>query len=174
MATRTRACASPTTPWPAAAAWLRGQPGCGGPVALLGYSQGGQVALLAAARPGAELLAAVAFFPCTDLPAWARDSAAPGIADYLADFVASGNMEACSPVTVANRIRCPVLLIHGDADTTVPVTQSRAMVAANPAIRLEEVAGATHAFTDAQYAAGRERTVAFLHECLRRGSGRAP
>ena len=40
------------------------------------------------------------------------------------------------------------------------------MVAANPAIRLEEVAGATHAFTDAQYAAGRERTVAFLRGCL--------
>ena len=149
-----------------AAAWLRSQQGCSGPVALLGYSQGGQVALLAAARPGADLLAAIAFFPCTDLAAWARDSAEPGIADYLADFVAPGNMAACSPVTVAGHIRCPVLLIHGDADTTVPVAQSRAMMAANPAIRLEVVSGATHAFTPAQYVAGRGQVVSFLRESL--------
>lgn len=151
----------------AAAAWLRSRPGCAGPVALLGYSQGGQVALLAATRPGADLLAAVAFFPCTDLVAWARESKAPGTADYLADFVAPGDMAACSPVTVADRIRCPVLLIHGDADTTVPVAQSRAMVAANPAIQLEEVPGATHFFTQAQYAAGRKRVTAFLQDSLR-------
>ena len=76
-------------------------------------------------------------------------------------------LAACSPATVADRIRCPALLIHGDADMTVPVTQSRAMIAANPAIRLEEVPGATHDFTPAQYGAGRERVMKFLRECLK-------
>lgn len=154
----------------AAAGWLRAQPGCGGPVALLGYSQGGQVALLAA---GAELLAAVAFFPYTDMAAWARESEASGIADYLADFVAPGDMAACSPVAVAGRIHRPVLLVHGDADRIVPVARSRAMVAANPGIRLEEVPGAAHAFTQAQYDAERKRTVAFLRECLGQHEGLA-
>ncbi len=151
----------------AAAAWLQAQPGCDAPVALLGYSQGGQVALLAAARPMAELLAVAAFFPCTDLAAWAQEGGT-GIAEYLADFVAPGDMAACSPVCVADRIRCPALLLHGDADATVPVSQSRAMAAANPAIRLEVVAGATHVFTPAQFGAGRERVVALLRSCLAR------
>ena len=150
----------------AALAWLRSQPGCHGPVALLGYSQGGQVALLAAARPGADLLGVVAFFPPTDLAAWARDSKQAGIADYLADFVAPADLAACSPVFVADKIRCPALLVHGDADTVVPISQSRAMVAANPAIRLQEVAGATHAFTRAQYGDGRGQATAFLRDCL--------
>ncbi|WP_376100687.1 alpha/beta fold hydrolase (plasmid) [Roseomonas sp. CCTCC AB2023176] len=149
----------------AAAAWLRAQGGCGGPVAILGYSQGAQVALLAAARPGADLLGVVAFFPCTDLAAWAQEGG-PAIADYLVDFVAPEHMAACSPVTVAHRIRCPVLLIHGDSDTTVPLSQSWAMVAANPAIKLVEVPGATHLFTPEQYRAGRERAVSFLRACL--------
>ncbi len=151
----------------AAVAWLRSQPGCDGPVALLGYSQGGQVALLAAARPGANLLAVAAFFPCTDLAAWARDSADTGIADYLADFVAPADMRACSPVFVADQIRCPVLLVHGEDDTTVPISQSRAMVAANAAIQLQTVASATHFFTPEQYRAGRAQVVAFLRGCLR-------
>ena len=75
-----------------AAAWLRSQPGLDVPVALLGYSQGGQVALLAAARPRADLLAVAAFFPCTDLAGWARDTSEPGVAEYLADFVAPENL----------------------------------------------------------------------------------
>lgn len=155
----------------AAVAWLRSQPGCDGPVALLGYSQGGQVALLAAARPGADLLGVAAFFPCTDLAAWARDSANTGIADYLADFVAPADMAACSPVFAADRIRCPVRLIHGEDDSTVPISQSRAMVAANPAIRLQTVAGATHCFTPEQYRAGRAQVAAFLQGCLRPTKG---
>jgi pimeloyl-ACP methyl ester carboxylesterase len=48
------------------------------------------------------------------------------------------------PVTVADRIRCPVLLLNGDEDTNVPLAQVRALVIANPAIQLRVVEGAGH------------------------------
>ena len=58
-------------------------------------------------KAGAALvLATAAFFPCTDLAAWARKSEAPGIADCLAGLVAPGDLAACSPVTMAKHIRC--------------------------------------------------------------------
>jgi dienelactone hydrolase/catechol 2,3-dioxygenase-like lactoylglutathione lyase family enzyme len=126
----------------AAFRWLRRKIGLRG-VGLLGFSQGGQTALLAAARPGGSFGAVVSYFAPSDLAAW-REQSGPGIGDYLDDFVPPERLAACSPVTVAPALACPVLLLHGSEDRVVSIAQSRALVAANPAIALHVVEGADH------------------------------
>ncbi|TNC12284.1 alpha/beta fold hydrolase [Methylobacterium terricola] len=125
-----------------AADWLRREVGLHS-VGLLGFSQGGQTALLAAARPAASFGAVVSYFAPADLAAW-REQSGPGIGDYLDDFVPPERLAACSPVTVAPALACPVLLLHGSEDGVVPIAQSRALVTANPAIALHVVEGADH------------------------------
>ncbi|MEA2994344.1 MAG: uncharacterized protein QOD40_3264, partial [Alphaproteobacteria bacterium] len=144
----------------AAADWLRAR---ARNVSLLGFSQGAQVALLAAARPSANPInAVVAYYPCADLAAWRDQTAVPGIVEYLSDFVPPERMAACSPINVARQIRCPTLLVHGDADTNVPIAQSHAMVAANSEIRLQTVPGAEHAFRFDQWPGIWSETMSFL------------
>ncbi|MGO4716133.1 alpha/beta hydrolase family protein [Bradyrhizobium sp. 2TAF24] len=125
-----------------AAEWLQRETG-NARVGVLGFSQGGQVALLAAARdrPFAFI---VAYFPCTDLRTWPQQAKANGIEYYLEDFVAPEDIARCSPVSSAARIGAPTLLIHGEEDCIVPIKQSEAMVAANPAIQLFRVPGGEH------------------------------
>ncbi|AWN49437.1 hypothetical protein DK419_26390 [Methylobacterium terrae] len=128
----------------AAADWLRREANIES-VGLLGFSQGGQTVLLAAARPAASFGAVVSYFAPTDLAAW-REQSGPGIGDYLDDFVPPERLAACSPVTVAQALTCPVMLLHGSEDSVVSIAQSRALVAANPAIALHVVEGANHGF----------------------------
>jgi dienelactone hydrolase len=128
----------------ALADWLARERGAAR-IALVGFSQGAQVVLLAAARAD-RFAATVAFCPCTDLDLWRQQTGNPALEAYLEDFVPPERRIACSPVHSAQRIAAPVLLVHGDADTLVPIAQSEVMVAANPAIRLHRVPGAGHDF----------------------------
>lgn len=125
-----------------AADWLQRETGLTR-IGVMGYSQGGQVALLAAAR-GRPFAFVIAYFPCTDLQTWPQQADGNGIRDYLEDFVTSDNIARCSPVSCASRIVAPTLLIHGEEDRIVPIAQSEAMVAANPAIQLLRVPGGDH------------------------------
>ncbi len=47
-----------------------------------------------------------------------------------------------------NAITCPVIIVHGDADTTVPLEQSQMLVKKLPKAQLEVVPGADHRFTN--------------------------
>jgi dienelactone hydrolase len=125
-----------------AADWLARETGAAR-IALLGFSQGGQVGLLAAAR-APRFACVVAYFPCTDLVTWPGQVEHDGIRHYLDDFVRPEDIARCSPLHVARDITAPTLLIHGDQDTQVPIAQSEAMIAANPAIRLRRIAGGEH------------------------------
>lgn len=125
-----------------AADWLARETGAAR-IGLLGFSQGGQVALLAAAR-APRFACVVAYFPCTDLATWPSQVAHDGIRHYLDDFVRPEDIARCSPLHVARDITAPTLLLHGDQDAQVPIAQSEAMIAANPAIRLRRVAGGDH------------------------------
>jgi dipeptidyl aminopeptidase/acylaminoacyl peptidase len=150
----------------AAAEWLRGAPGVQADrVGVVGFSQGGQVALLAAARDR-RIRAVVAFFPVTDVAAWKATTANADIPGYVTAVCEPGGVAPRSPVTRAGDIGAPVLLIHGDADTRVPVAQSQAMRAALEAagrpVQLLLVPGAQHGFTAAEDAAARPVVDAFL------------
>lgn len=48
-------------------------------------------------------------------------------------------------------IHCPVLIVHGDADNTVPVEQSKKLVTCFPNAQLVIVPGADHKFTNAEH-----------------------
>ena len=134
--------------------WLRGAPGVDAAhVGLVGFSQGGQVVLLAAAR-GAAVQAVVAYFPVTDIARWKETTAVATIPDYITQVCEPGGVSPRSPSAQAARIAPPVLLVHGDADTRVPVEQSvmmeAALSAAGRSVELLLIPGAQHGFSAAE------------------------
>ncbi len=144
-----------------AAAWLKREIGAA-TISLMGFSQGGQVALLAAAR-APDFAAIVAWFPCTNLKTWPLQVDGDAIHHYLEEFVRPEDVERCSPTEVAHQISAPVLLIHGDNDSAVPIEQSHEIVAANPAIQLRIVSGGDHGL-GAQFDEIWPEAVAFLND----------
>ncbi len=130
--------------------WLSRQPGVNpNRIGLLGFSQGGQVALLAAALTR-EIKAVVAFFPVADLNRWAQTTQTPGIKEgYIPNVCAKGlGLKAKSPITAACAIDAPTLLIHGDQDTRVPMDQSlemaKVMLDCGGKVQLQLVKGGEH------------------------------
>lgn len=155
----------------AAARWLRAQPGVAPDrVGLVGFSQGGQVALLAAARD-ARVRAVVAFYPVTDITRWKVTTTNLDIPGYITSVCEPGGVDARSPLAQAARIGTPVLLVHGDRDTRVPTDQSHLMLAAlQSAGRRADlliVSGAQHGFTATEEAIARPVVDAFLSAGLR-------
>jgi dipeptidyl aminopeptidase/acylaminoacyl peptidase len=152
------------------AEWLRSVPGVQADrIGLVGFSQGGQVALLAGARD-ARLRAVVAYYPVTDVARWKTTTANADIPSYVAAVCEPGGVEARSPVR-HTAIAASVLLVHGDADTRVPTEQSvlmrDALVAAGRRVQLLLVPGAQHGFTAAEEVASRPAVDAFLAAELR-------
>lgn len=145
-------------------------------VALFGFSMGGWTALNAAAKaPGLRAVVAVA-------PVGGPEMIGPGTLDFItrlsrplvtippkplaADFkkaVTQGD-----PGRAASKIKAPLLLVHGDADETIPALVSKRIAgcAAGP-VRLVIERGATHDFLDR-----RERLTALCAGFLAKNLGR--
>ncbi len=155
-----------------AASWLRNQPGVvGDRVAVVGFSQGGQVALLAAARDP-RIRAVAAYFPVTDVGRWKTTTTHPDIPTYITAVCEPGGVAARSPIAEPGRLTAPVLLVHGDRDTRVPTEQSEllsaaARSAASLPTELLIVPGAQHNFTAADEAVALPVLDAFLAARLR-------
>lgn len=114
-----------------------------GRIAALGYSQGGVYGLLIAAETQG-LSAVVAYYPVTDFGAWLWDTERPApqrwifglierwfrrVSGAASDEELAEILARASPITRADRITCPVLLIHGDRDRSAPIDQSRRLAA---------------------------------------------
>jgi acetyl esterase/lipase len=130
-----------------------------GRIGVWGASAGGHLALVAglmaddgnpaAANPlersGNRVAAVVAYFPPTDLGALLGDRAKSGAIDFDNSLRAAN-----SPINFADAKDPPVLMIHGDADKGVPMTQSVSMKAAldkaDVEAKLTMFAGADHDF----------------------------
>jgi dipeptidyl aminopeptidase/acylaminoacyl peptidase len=136
-----------------AADWLAALPGVDADsIGVLGFSLGGLVALLSGTR-SARIRAIVAYFPITDIQRWKETTSNAGIRNFYVPLVCGSGYEN-SPVHVAERIHAPVLLIHGDHDTEVPIDQSlkmqEAFRKANGQVEVLVIAGGDHGFKGEQ------------------------
>jgi dipeptidyl aminopeptidase/acylaminoacyl peptidase len=154
-----------------AVSWLASQPGVDpARVAIVGFSQGGQVSLLTGAR-SAPLRAIVAYFPVTDVARWKTTTANPDIPGYVQAVCEPGGTTPRSPLLQAATITAPVLLVHGDRDTRVPTDQSLLMhdtlAALGRRSSLFLVPGAQHGFSESEEALVRPVVDEFLSRELR-------
>ncbi len=130
-------------------------------IGVYGGSAGGQLALLlgttadagdssasdAVLRESSRVAAVVAYFPPTDLSRWENRRAFPATA------LTEAEAAQYSPIRLVSPAAAPSLIVHGDADTVVPMAEGETMHAALvkvgvPAsfIRIE---GAGHGFSGA-------------------------
>jgi len=131
-------------------------------IGVFGASAGGQFALLlgttadsgdssasdAVLRESSRVAAVVAYFPLTDISRWANRRAFPATA-----ALTEAEAAQYSPIRFVSPGAAPSLIVHGDADTAVPIVEGETMYAALtkagvPAsfIRIE---GAGHGFAGA-------------------------
>ncbi len=117
-------------------------------VGLLGISQGGQVALLAAARRPGAVDAVAAWSAVTDIETWREGTAFDLIRAYLDIHCADGRVDERSPRAQVDHLAGPVLLVHGDEDVRVPTEQSislhRALTGLGRTCELELLPGVGH------------------------------
>ena len=106
-------------------------------VCIIGASYGGYAALAGGAFTPELYKCVVAIAPVVDLPLMLADERRDmgrnhWVIDYWSEFIGDPKSEKellkdISPVNHAEAFQAPVLLIHGDDDTVVPIKQSRAM-----------------------------------------------
>ena len=109
-----------------------------GPACFAGASYGGYAALMAALTAPGDVACAVAVAPVTNPLAMlgdrARDRDRTSLAyweQYIGDrFMDPEAATAISPLRRAGELAVPTLVIHGDADSVVPVDQSRSLASA--------------------------------------------
>jgi acetyl esterase/lipase len=146
-------------------------------IGVLGGSSGGQLALLlgttadfgdpsasdAVLRESSRVAAVVAYFPPTDLSRWGTQQRA---------FVfTEAEAAQYSPIRFVSPGAAPSLIVHGDADTVVPMDQGETMYAALskagvPAsfVRIE---GAGHGFLGADFTRANAEMVRWFEQHLR-------
>jgi len=107
-----------------------------GPVVLIGFSLGASIALQAAALdPRVSLVVAISAF--SDLHTIVHERAPFFISRrHVDEALRRAGVEAgfavdeASPLAAAERVRCPVLLVHGSGDTATPPAHSQRIHAA--------------------------------------------
>jgi dipeptidyl aminopeptidase/acylaminoacyl peptidase len=122
-------------------------------LAIVGWSYGGYAALQSAVVTPAKYKAVVAIAPVTDLSGLGRDSENFTSANLTKDFIGKGqNLQDGSPLRHADQIKAPVLLVHGDLDRNVSVSQSvrmeKALRAAGGQVELVEFKDLDHQLED--------------------------
>ncbi|PHP51711.1 carboxymethylenebutenolidase [Actinomyces ruminis] len=143
-------------------------------IALFGRSQGGLVAMEAAAARPAQIAALALWYPALAAPAavrrrFGRLGAVPETftshvdgRDIVLGRDFARELWGRDVEADMRRYHAPVLLVHGDADADVPLAVSQAAARTLPDARLERIPGAGHGFADADFETAVERTVDFL------------
>lgn len=101
-------------------------------IAIVGHSQGAQVALLTSAiNPSVKNV--VAYYPVTDIALWGKDTDLPqeAIEGYINGVCAyKGSQKDRSPLFKAKDISASVMLLHAENDKRVPIKHSELMLQA--------------------------------------------
>ena len=156
----------------AALDWLGQQPGVDSSrLAAIGHSVGAAAVLLVASRRP-ELAAAVSVsafaHPEQVMRRWLAAVHVPywplgwGINRYV-EAVIGTRFDRIAPLTTLPQARCPVLLLHGLQDSTVPVADARALMQHKGSARanLLELTGTHEGFADP--AEAEQAVIDFLH-----------
>lgn len=117
--------------------WIAKQPDLDSKrVGLRGFSYGGYLALLAAARYPEKVAAVSAQAAPTNLatlqaadPAWRVGTSRTEFGDETNPQVKQ-SLEKIAVSGMANNLKSPILLAHGELDTQVPASESRQLIAA--------------------------------------------
>lgn len=161
-----------------ALAWMRRQDGIDARrIAVIGHSVGAAAALLVAARRDdlAAVVSIAAFahprtVMCRLLASWHIPYWPLGwYILYYVQRVIGHRFDAIAPLTTIRQVRCPTLLVHGAADTTVPVSEAAAIHAARGAapVQLQVIAGSHDDYGEVAQAA--PPLVAFLRAVMPTG-----
>ena len=122
-------------------------------VCIVGGSYGGYAAFRAAQRDKGVYRCAVSFAGVSDMTAMLRYDGSFLNGNSAKDFLRTKapDLKAVSPINFATSFSTPILIMHGKADQTVPVKQSREMVerlkAAGATYRYVEQPEGDHHFT---------------------------
>jgi pimeloyl-ACP methyl ester carboxylesterase len=119
--------------------WLAARPDIDpGRIALLGHSVGAGAVLLAASwRPQTAAVVSLAAFahPAEMMQRWMAEQDLPDavIGPYILRYVQRTigyRFDAIAPINTLPQLRCPVLLMHGEHDSVVPVADAHRLLAA--------------------------------------------
>lgn len=132
---------------------------------LMGTSFGGFASILAASKPFADLTALILRSPVSDylevvvrkygengMNEWKQKGSIQykGIERLLAySFVE--NFMQYDIYEVAQQIKAPTLIIHGDKDKNIPLRQSQKLAKQIPKARLEVISGADHFYSNPEH-----------------------
>lgn len=126
-----------------------------GRIALLGFSAGGHLALLAADDLKQDVAAVIALFPPVELVTGTPGAGQTAASKLLEEEASEAAARLASPLHRAGPNFPPTFLIHGAEDWVVPHATSQrmfeALSAAGVKVELHIYAGHTHEFADAPY-----------------------
>jgi pimeloyl-ACP methyl ester carboxylesterase len=156
----------------AAIDWLKTRPEVlPGQIAVIGHSVGAAAALLSASRrhdlSGVISLAAFAH-PANMMRRWLATKGLPyfPLGWYVLHYVQhviGHRFDAIAPLNTLPQITCPVLLVHGADDSTVPVSDVHALFACRPGERVQlRVLPGEHDATN-ELERHTDELIAFLH-----------
>jgi pimeloyl-ACP methyl ester carboxylesterase len=149
-----------------AIAWLQTtHPESARKLALLGHSVGAGAVLLEASRR--DDIAAVISVSAFAHPEWVMQRhlqrlCLPGFlirwVNRYVQWVIGHPFASIAPINRLCKLHCPLLLVHGTADSVVPIADAHALLAScpSPTITLLEVADAGHASVDKIEAHGKD------------------
>jgi uncharacterized protein len=127
-------------------------------IGLVGSSFGGLACLLAAADTKDIFVLALkspvsdyaALFPTEIIPEWQQTGSIPypeKPQTHKLNYLFYSDSLEHNAYQVAHQIHVPTLIVHGDADTEVPLSQSRKLAQLIPNCHLEIIPGADHNYS---------------------------